>query len=133
MDVADSDEFTENHIVSRVLFTQPYVHGVDNKDPGAIIFMELAKDPFDVVEEEQEPSVYFDHDFMRSDAYFPGTFTVKLVKYANAPYRSHNSISFGFVESLTLGELVDLVLEESMDEFVFMPHNDNWKGCGDFM
>ncbi|EUC66146.1 hypothetical protein RSOL_507150, partial [Rhizoctonia solani AG-3 Rhs1AP] len=133
MDVADSDDFTKNHIVSRVLFTQPYIHEGGDKYLGAIISMELADEQFGVVEEEQEPSVYFDHDFMSSDAYFPGTFTVKLVKYATAPHRSHNSISFGFVESLTLGELVDLVLEEAMDEFVFMPHNDNWKGCGDFM
>ncbi|KAL5636122.1 hypothetical protein ACGC1H_004816 [Rhizoctonia solani] len=132
LDVTDSDEFTKNHIVSRVLFTQPYVREGGDSYLGALISMELTDTLFDVVEEE-ELGVYFHHDLLSGDDYFPGTFTVKLVNYTTAPRRSLNSINFGFVESLTLGELVDLVLEEAMDESVFMLHNDNWKGCGDFI
>jgi len=60
-------------------------------------------------------------------------FTVKLLEYDNESFSTRQSRTYKFIEPHTLGELVDVIIDERMDEFVFLPYDNKWKGCGDFM
>ena len=65
--------------------------------------------------------------------YFPGVYTLDLLKYVAPTRRTVHQLTFSVLQGTTIGMLIDKAIEREVHHFLFLPYTaeGRWKGCGD--
>lgn len=67
------------------------------------------------------------------DAYYPGVYTVALLKYEGPTRRAPHHRTYPVCDGLTIGHLIGKIIANKMHHFLFLLYTKEgrWKGCGD--
>ncbi|KAL7922620.1 hypothetical protein ACQKWADRAFT_312853 [Trichoderma austrokoningii] len=122
------DYYAKNHIVATVVFAaSKTIGGV--KYRSARLSMEV-----DEVKIVGELATRPDTKSLRPGSeYMPGVYTVKLLTYQSPTHRAPHHRTYPVRAGLTIGNLINKILERSMHHFLFLGYTNEgrWKGCGD--